>query len=225
MFAREIKIKKVFRCLFIQNNSFRKSEAGFTLLELLIALFGFVIVSMGIVALLSNLVTESSRQQGLLSDQDAARKTSFTFANEIRDATTSNTGAYPLAQAGDQEIIFYSNVDGDALIERVRYFVQSGQLKKGIVKPTGSPLSYNLGSEVVLPVQKNLANNATPVFQYFDGDYAGSGNPLAQSVNVLSVRFIKMNLIIAKTKTSATYTVSSGATLRNLKDNLGGIKQ
>ena len=79
---------------------------------------------------------------------------------------TSDNGAYPLVTANTQELIFYT--DAGATVDRINYFISSGILKKGVVKPTGSPLVYNLGSEVVTDVQKDVSNGANPLFLYYD---------------------------------------------------------
>ena len=141
---------------------------------------------------------------------------------EIRNGVTSATGAYALAEASNNQIIFYS-LNSSNVVVRVRYFSSAGTLKKGIVVPTGNPLSYNLGSETVTTVQTNLANAADPLFYYYDGNYNGTGLALIQPVSVVQVRMVKLNLEIYKTPNSANsaYTITAGASIRNLKTNLG----
>ena len=45
--------------------------------------------------------------------------------------------------------IFYANIDSDTLYERVRFWVEGTILKKGVIKPTGVPLDYDLQNEDV----------------------------------------------------------------------------
>src|SRR2546430_2765279 len=144
-------------------------QGGFTIMEVIISVAIFALLSWGIIYLVANLFISSSRQGTLLADADQARHTAFQINSELRNAQTSNTGAYALDTAGDQQVIFYSNVDGGSDIERVRYFIQNGQLIRGVVKPTGSPLAYNLSSETTNPVQNDMANGAAPLFYYYDG--------------------------------------------------------
>ena len=66
-----------------------QSERGFTLIELLIAVAIFVVVSLGIVALVSNVFISSSKQSNLLADSDQARKLGFNIMNELRNPQTS----------------------------------------------------------------------------------------------------------------------------------------
>ncbi len=198
---------------------------GFTLIELIVAVAIFSILILGVMALLSNAFTVNRQQGGLLADQDQVRKLSFQIMSEVRNATSSNVGAYPIDTAGDQQLTFYANIDGGTGVERVRYYIQSGTLYKGIVRPTGSPLTYNMASETVTVVQNNLAAGTSPIFYYYDDTYNGvAGAPLTQPVNVTAVRFVKVALPIANkagvTNTNS-YTVTAMATVRNLKTNLG----
>ncbi len=200
-------------------------QVGFTLIELIVGIAIFTILALGIIVLVSNILTSSSQQSGLLADSDQGRKLAFRIMGEVRNGSTSNTGAYTLATADAQQLIFYSNVDGGVDIERVRYYLASGSLYRGIVKPTGSPLTYNLGSETSSVVQKNVANGAIPLFYYYDDTYDGTSDTfLAQPVNVTDVRMIKLNLRVynkaGKTNTNY-YTVTASGTIRGLKTNLG----
>lgn len=201
----------------------RKSGAGFTLIELIISLAISTILILGIVALISNVFTVNRQQGGLLSDQDQARKVSFQIMAEVRNAVTANTGAYPIETAGDQQLTFYSNVNGGTAIERIRYYVQNGKLYKGVTTPTGSPLAYTAPEAITL-VQNNLSVGSSPVFFYYDDTYNGiTGAALTQPVNVTSVKFVRIGLgIYNKAGKIGTnnYTVTAMAALRNVKTNL-----
>ncbi len=200
-------------------------QLGFTLIELLISIVIFIVISLGLVALSSSILTSSNKQSGLLADSDQARKLSMSIMNELRNAQVSSTGGYPLATAESQNLIFYSNIDSDTVVERVRYFVQNGKLYKGVLKPSGSPLVYNTGNEKTFVVQDNLANGINPVFYYYDQNYDGSTNTfLTQPVNVTVVSFIKLDLKVfnkAGVVNNNYYTVTASGSIRNLKQNLG----
>jgi prepilin-type N-terminal cleavage/methylation domain-containing protein len=197
-------------------------QKGFTLIEVIISVAIFSMIAYGVTELVSSLLVNSTVQGSLLANNDSARRASFALMQELRNATTSVTGGYALEAASAQQLIFYTNAGTG--INRIRYYIQSGALYKGITKPTGNPLIYNLGTETVNLVQKDVANGANPIFYYYDGSYSGViDNPLVQPVNVTAVKFVKISLVIYK-KTNpgsvATYTVTASGSIRNLKTNL-----
>ncbi len=206
-----------------QITSNREQEKGFTLIEVMISVAIFSIIAYGIVALVSSVLVNSSLQGSLLANNDSARRVAFTLIQELRDATTSDTGGYALESATAQQLIFYTNAAGS--VNRIRYFLQAGALYKGVTKPTGNPLLYNLGGETVNLVQKDVANGANPIFYYYDGTYSGVvENPLVQPLNVTAVKLVKINLTIFKKAgvgSSGTYTETASGAIRNLKTNLG----
>ena len=179
----------------------------------------------GLIGLFSNIFTSSAQQSTLLADTDQARRLAFQIAKEIRDGQTGLNGAYVLDTAGDQQIIYYSpNADNDTSVERVRYYVQSGKLYKGVTEYNGS--TYNTSTEQTIVVQNDLGNGAAPLFYYYDDSYSGSSTQasLAQPVSVIQVKFVKVSLMVynkAGVKNTNTYTVTAGAAIRNLKTNLG----
>ena len=202
-----------------------QTQQGFSLIELVVVIFGFSLIVVGLVGLVSHVLTGSVQQGNLLSDSDQTQRLAFQIAGELRNAQTGSTGAYVLDTAAAQQLIFYSNIDPTtAAIERVRYFVQSGKLWKGITDYNGT--TYNTSTEQTYAVQNDLANGVNPVFYYYDGSYTGSStqSSLSQPVNVTLVKFVKLQLQIydkAGVKKTNTYTVTASAAVRNLKTNLG----
>ena len=201
----------------------KNQEAGFSIVEMMVVIFGFTLIIGGLLTLFSGIFTTSNQQLGLLSDTDQARKLAFSIANELRNAQLGQNGSYVLDTAATSTLIFYSNADIDASIERIRYFVQNGQLWKGVVDYNGTV--YDTSTEKTYLVQSNLANGANPVFYYYDGSYIGSStqSSLAMPVNVVQVKFVKINLQIynkAGAKKINTYTVTASGAIRNLKTNL-----
>jgi len=202
----------------------RKLNEGFTLIELVVAIFGFSLIMWGLIGLFSGIFRSSDQQGGLLADTDQGRKLAFQIATEIRNAQTGLNGAYVLDTAANQQIIYYSNSDKDSSIERIRYFTQNGQLWKGITEYNGT--TYATTTEKTALMQSDLANGSNPVFYYYTGDYIGSStqSSLTQPVNVTQVKFVKVTLQIynkAGVKNTNTFTIIASAAIRNLKTNLG----
>jgi hypothetical protein len=200
------------------------SSKGFTMPEILVVIFGFGLIAVGLIALVSQIFVGSNKQSMVIADSDQARRLAFGLVGEVRNAVTASTGAYPLDTAQAQQLIFYANIDTAPGVEKVRYFVQNGKLMKGVIKYNGA--SYPSASEQVFTVQNNLANGSDPIFTYYDGTYMGSSTQaaLTQPVSVTSVKFVRLTLKVfnkAGATGKNTFTVTASGAVRNLKENLG----
>ena len=200
-------------------------SSGFTILELLVAvsIFGVLIIMAAL--LFTNIFTGSNQQFSALNNVDQARLVTSRFTNEIRNATTGVEGSYSLNTASDNQIIFYSrSTSPGATINRIRYYLEDNNLYKGVTLPSGNPPDYNLALESNIIVQKDIANGATPIFTYYDGNYNGILPALSQPVNINSIKFVAINLMVLtqiKENTDSIFSISAGATIRSLKNNLG----
>jgi prepilin-type N-terminal cleavage/methylation domain-containing protein len=202
-----------------------KKQSGFTLVETLITIFIFGLLMLGVTLMVKDIFSLSEQQNGILSNTNQATLISSTFVNELRDATYGANGAYPINQAANNQLIFYSTApSGNGVVSQIRYYISGNTLYKGITNPGGTPLSYIGQPEKVTTLSTQMSMGSNPLFYYYDGTYNGSGNPLSQPVNIDVVRFIKINLIVKKDLTATgttTFTVTAGASIRNLKTNLG----
>ena len=191
---------------------------GFTLLEVIIAsaivvVVGWLIVNFGIDLAVSNI-----RFNGSLLTQAQIHQTLQIMVPEIRSASQSNGGAYPIATAGTSTLIFYSDIDRDGLFERVRYFLNGSTFSKGVIKPTGTPFVYPTSTEVVY----DLVNTMIPgtIFAYYDEDARTStSTPLSQPVDILRIKMVRITLIANQgtTSTPSIVGVEDQATVRNLR--------
>lgn len=193
---------------------------GFTLIEVLVGVGIFSLLIAGIVAMLLFSWKSNKIIWEQLSTQNEGRKVAQDFVNELRTATYSSTGAYPLESVSTTQIIFFANIDNDTARERVRYFKSGMILKKGVIKPTGVPLSYNLGSEIVTNVVYDVANTSTPLFYYYDQNYT-SGTPMTYPINITSVRMAGINLMIEEDPNTSPvpFFIEAKTEIRNLKSN------
>jgi prepilin-type N-terminal cleavage/methylation domain-containing protein len=202
-----------------------RKQSGFTLIETLVTIFIFGLLMMGTTLMIKDIFSVSQQQNGVLSNTNQATLISSAFANEIRNATYGANGAYPINQATNNQIIFYSTADSvNGTVSQIRYYVSGNTLYKGVTNPGGSPLSYVGQTEKITPLITQMSMGSTPLFYYYDGNFNGNGNPLTQPVNINVIRFVQINLIALKDVTptsSNTFTVTAGASIRNLKTNLG----
>lgn len=202
-----------------------RSQSGFTIIEVIVTIAIFTVLSLGIIGLFTDLFRNSSRQGISIANADQTRKLCNRISQELRNAVSGTNGAYALGTANAQELMFYSNVDGGTDIERVRYYLSAGKLYRGIVKQSGSPAGYT-GTETSQVMQTDVANNgSTPLFYYYNDTYDdNTDSALSQPVNVAQVTYVKLNIeVYKKTDPNSTgkYTVTAGTTLRSLKANLG----
>jgi type II secretory pathway pseudopilin PulG len=198
-----------------------KKTSGLTLLEvvvgialsslLLAALFRFLAVGFPLSRTISKQTqaTESARVQ--------LRR----LTKALREARSSDQGAYAIASASDDRLIFFANVDGDDATERVRYELIGTELKRGVTKPTGNPLVYDTTTEVVTTVVRSVQNTTEPLFTYYTGTYPTDTTPL-NPIDVTQIKYIEFILVIDDDPAAdpAALTVTSQVQLRNLKDNL-----
>jgi len=197
----------------IKKNNHKKSR-GFTIIEMIVVIFIIGLISLAAATFQNDIFSLNKIVSDSISAQDEMRKVFKMITAEIRSASSSNSGAYPISDLSQNSFIFYSDIDGDGLKERIRYFLSAGALKKGILKPSGSPLTYNPANETLSDVVYDVANGSTAVFNYYDKDYDGTTAPLADPINVISVRLIKITIVIDN------MTFTTQVSMRNLKDNL-----
>lgn len=197
-------------------------SGGFGLVEIIIVIGISAIVFMGVFNFGQGIFSFNSSAQKSLGAQAGARRVLKTFTKELRSASPSSLGAYPIVLASTSALTFFSNIDSDIYKEQIRYFLQGRVLKKGVVKPSGSPLTYNMANEQVYTMIEDIQNGATPIFEYFDSTYAGTSTPLTQPVAPTSVRLIRITVKIEKdpNKSQGPLIAETQVFLRNLKDNL-----
>ncbi|HLP86462.1 MAG TPA: prepilin-type N-terminal cleavage/methylation domain-containing protein [Candidatus Paceibacterota bacterium] len=195
---------------------------GFTLVEIIVtmSIFSLVIAAIGLFA--RDTVYYNNLFSGGLTSYDDARKILQPVTSEIRGASPSSLGSYSIESANSTSFVFYTDTNGDGLKERIRYFLDNGILKRGIIIPSTSPINYLPSSEVVTDVISNLKNNGVPVFTYYDSSYNGNSLPLTEPVSIEDIRLVKITLIIDSdpNRPPLPITVTTQVSIRNLKDNL-----
>lgn len=193
---------------------------GMTVLELIvtIGIFGLVITS------IVGIFLVSFRSKDIVFDQlevqGQARKVVQDFVNEARAMSYSGAGAYPVQGASTTEIIFFTNIDNDSTPERVRYFLVTNTLKKGVIQPLGNPIVYPTSTEVIYSVSTNI-HNTSSLFYYYDQNYTGDSAPLTQPVDITKIRNIGIWLVLDKqvNLSPVPFVISGQTNLRNLKSN------
>lgn len=204
----------------------RSATLGFTLIEVLITLSILLLVGIAILSFQTDLFSVSNFLQETFSSQRVLEGAIQDIVSELRSASPSSLGAYPIEKATTTDIAFYANIDKDSVKERVEYFVSGTMLKKSVIKPVGNPLSYSTttasAQESLTIVLRNLVfSTASPLFTYYGAGYEGISTPLVQPVSITAVRVVGIMLSIDESpnRPPPPVTISSKVEFRNLKDN------
>jgi hypothetical protein len=202
----------------------QKNINGLTLLELVIAIGLFVIITFA----WNDFALQSYRGASFGQEQlEAIRQAQNgidTMAKELRELSSAENGSYALALAGDQELIFFSDIDEDIYTERIHYFIDGTDLKKGITEATGNPLNYDPNNEIISILSTHVRNDTQPIFIYYNGDYPYDiiNNPLPAPARLVETKlmhvFLRINIDPQRAPTD--FDLETDVQLRNLKTNL-----
>lgn len=137
---------------------------------------------------------------------------------EIRSMEESENGAYPIISASSDSFEFYSDVDSNGTVDKVRYFVDGSEMKRGTTKPSGNPPVYDPSDEKIKRLISDLTLTSAGMFKYYDKNFTGSENSLAVPVSIPAIRLIRIEAIVdPKIPGSSNFVSSMQATPRNLR--------
>lgn len=195
---------------------------GVTLVEVMVAIF-IMLIAMGGFTLLFIRSWQNNKfimEEGLASA--AASRTTNTIVSELRRARQADNGDFPIESGGDFDLKVYLDIDGDDVTERVHYFLENEQLKKGVTEPTGTaPVSYPAGDTAVTVMASYVTNTASqPIFYYYNDNYPGdtTNNPLPTPAAVGDVELVRIRLFVNINPVTApnNIVIESFVYLRNL---------
>ena len=195
-----------------------KREYGLSFVEMLVAIGVFVIIMLALSSSLLYFYRANSYSIEQSFAVNAARRGVEILVRDLREATFSDEGAYPLVSGDAYSVSFYSDIDRDESVEKVRYFLDGGVLKKGVVNASGDPPSYT-GAEAVSVVSDNVRNETqgVSIFRYYDKN---RGEIFNVGLNLTDVVFVTVNLIVNvnPNRLPNEFTLRSSATIRNAKN-------
>lgn len=190
-----------------------KAQLGVTLIELLVYItillmlmtMGYEYITKGFVA-----TTFSSEQEEAI---DNARKAIEKISEELRGANESENGSYPIDFFDENEIVFYSDINDDDSMEKIRYYIAGNQLKRDLTA-SGPSDDYSGTAETSL-VASYINNQSEPFFYYYDNN--GTQTDIKNNIRMIGIN-IKVN--VTPDRAPNDYYVETNIHLRNLKDNL-----
>lgn len=190
-------------------------QRGMTFLEVIVWVSVFTLAMLAVSSSLISFYRSNAYtiEQGQAVEN--ARRGITSTIREMRELQTASNGAYPIVSIGQNAFEFYSDVDSDPYIERVRYEVVGTEFVRFVLDPTGEPLSYN-GSEVSSVVSEEVRNIANSIitFTYYDTN----GAEVTDFERVQDVRFVRLDLVVNvnPNRLPNELTLRSSAALRNL---------
>ena len=201
----------------------RSNKSGMTLAETLIAISIFIVIMVVVGTFEVNVFSYQKYAAGSLETAQDAQALLKVITKEIRSMAPSGNGAYHLVVASTSTISFFSDANGDGVVEQITYTLLNKVLYRAVIIPSGSPAVYNPATQSTTTLVMNVRNDASlPTFQYFDENYDGTTQPLAQPVSLPVVRSIKVSLTldVDPNRSPLPITYAAVIQLRNLKTNL-----
>lgn len=193
------------------------SQRGFTLIESIVLVLVFVVI---VGAIVSSLRYVYRGQRFAFEQADATRsaRTGIERAvRDVREASYADDGAYPIVSIATSSIEFYSDYDNDNKVERIRYFLDTTDFKKGIIESAGDPPKYDSGDEVITIVSDNVRNEAVgiPLFTFYGKD----GALITDLADVDDLAFVLVRLVVNlhPEREPDDFELRSSAALRNIK--------
>lgn len=197
-----------------------KTNSGFTLIETVMVI---AIVSLILGSVVSS-ITFFYRSNAHALEQafavNSARKGIERMIKDIRKVAYSVEGSYPVISMTTSSFSFYSDVDADTYAEKVRYFLDDTNLKKGVIDSSGTPPSYDDSNEVISIISDYVRNNAQSVvlFSY----YNASGTPVTNTASTTDVVFVTADVVVNVNPLNIVndFRLRSSATMRNIREAL-----
>lgn len=197
------------------------NKKGFTLIETVMTI-GILTIAIGVVG---SFVVYSYRYINSTFGKTLAitnaKKVITTFSRELREAMPADDGSYLIASAEDFEVTFYSDIDTDDDMEKIRYFMEDQKMKKEITNPVDSVYGEPDTTKIISSYVRNATN--TPLFYFYNRDYRGqaTGTPLTTPIlsdDLSSIRLIGLKIVIdADVRNLDSVTLETKVKLRNLE--------
>lgn len=192
--------------------------SGFTFIEVMITMAIIGIIFFALASIIMNYSFISNFIYARIGSQSDIQNIFSRFLDELRKSTAAASGAYNIESASTSSLVFFSNITGDPNPERIRYYLDSGSLKRGLTIATGSPMTYPAGTETILILVKNLAAASSGIFSYYGAGNDVSSTPLTYPIDVSKIRVIKINLSVMETikGVSSTRSFTTAVTPRGI---------
>ena len=205
------------------SSPFQKKCGGFTIVEMLVTISVFAVASGMICSAIVFFYRTNAYTLQQSSAINSARKGIEIAVEDIREATYSDEGIYPVYGINPTSFYCYSDIDGDDSVERIRFYLTgtaSTTFIKEVTNSGGDPPSYD-GPEATTTIKiisENVRNNdlAVKIFTYYDN----TGSEITDYNKVLDVSFVEIKLIVNvnPNRAPSDFELRSSTALRNYVD-------
>jgi prepilin-type N-terminal cleavage/methylation domain-containing protein len=192
-------------------------RAGFTLIEMLVVIAVTSVVGVAISGAIQSFYQKNAFLLEQTSALDSARGGIVDAVRTLRQASYGDDGSYPISTAGTSTVTFYSDVDNDKAVEKVRYYLVNTTLYRGVTKSSGFPPTYTGQPEAITTVSAYVRNPVTvPIFTYLDAN--GTQLPTV-GTNIAAISAIGITLYtdLNPNRAPNVFELTETATLRNLQ--------
>ncbi len=199
-----------------------KFKRGFSLIEVIIFVAIASILVLAVSSLTGNVANVENFIKQKLQARSGIEETFQMLVSEIRSIGPASNGAYGIEAASSSSLVFFSDIDQDGIFERVRYIISTSTVLRGVVEPSGQPMTYPTSTESVKTVIRNVIfSTSTDFFQYFDNAYSGSGASLPSPIDLTQIRMVRVSIKVDTNpgKTPKPTFFSETITIRNFKNN------
>lgn len=184
-------------------NKLMIERKGYSLVELLISTAIALIIGSAVIMLLVQQTQLSASQNRNMINAETVRSVLTFMTDEI--AMMGNGVAEPLiVTANIDEFIFYSDIDNNGELDRIRYFRDGNELRRTL-STSADGIAWNVvGTDVLIP--HLLAGSATPLpglrFEYFGVNNATTITDVAQ------IRAVKIMIGLNTAATASAFTAN-----------------
>lgn len=191
---------------------------GFTLMEMIVVIAVLGVVSGALLSTIRDFYRQNAYVFEAATAVDSARRGIATALHNLREASYADDGNYPIAAAATSSVTFYSDVDADGGIERVRIYVIGETLYRTVTNAAGNPPTYTGQTPATTTIATYVRNgSSTPVFKYYDSEglqLATTTPDISEIASVATTLMVDLN----PNRAPNVLTLTGSATLRNLKD-------
>ena len=184
---------------------------------MLVVIFVTGVVGMALNSMITSFYkTNAYLLQSTAAVDSAHRGLRTSFVN-LREASYGDDGSYPILSVSTSSISFFSDVDADGTVEKIRLYVQNGTFYRGVTESTSTPPTYVGQSETSFTIATYVRNStSSPVFRYYNEE----GSELTSNpISISSIASISTSLMVDLNPLRAPdiLTLQETATLRNIR--------